>query len=80
MPTTDQLETQLEALTARVNAIDGIGLPSNIVSALAQLQASDQGQIRDLKQSLLIIQQQMMNNTALVQQCITLINSKLGVT
>jgi hypothetical protein len=77
--TLDQLSTMIDALTARVNAIDGINLPSSVASALATLQAANTSTNQDLKQSLLVIQQQLLTQTALLNQYIALVNTKLGV-
>ena len=57
--TTDQLSAMMDNLTARVAAVDGIGLPVGQSGRVAQVQAKQVGFAVDLKQLTTLLQQKL---------------------
>lgn len=57
MPTTDQLQTEIDALSARVNSIDGQGLSDPALAQILQMQSKIAGLQTTIRQSVLAMEQ-----------------------
>lgn len=79
MPTTDELKIQVDALTARVNAIDGIGLSAPAVGAIPTINNNIAGLRTTIKQSVLQMQQLYTDLKDSIDNYIVLFKSKFGI-
>jgi hypothetical protein len=78
MPTTDQLQTQLDALTTRVNNLDGLGLVDPNLGTVQLLQRQLNGLQTTIKQSVLKMEQLYLDLKATVNNYVTLFQQKFG--
>jgi hypothetical protein len=79
MPTTDQLQGELDALLARVNAIDGTGLSDPTLAVTAVLAAKIAGLQTTIVQSNLTLQKLLNDVRADVASLRAALNTHLGV-
>lgn len=76
---TDDLTTAVNALTARVNAIDGQNLPDPTKSQLNGLELELAGLRTTIRQVSLVLQANLKDLTTAVANLQTQINGQLGV-
>jgi len=76
---TDQLTDAVTNLTARLNQVDGAGLPVTSQSELAKLKADISGLKTTVEQVTLTLESQLNTVLAQIQSLATLLNSHLGV-
>jgi septation ring formation regulator EzrA len=79
-PTLSDLQTQITNLTARVNLLDGQGLPQNVQGFTAQTSANIAGVKSDINGVVLSLEAVNNQQFALLQQMVTAINALLNLT
>jgi uncharacterized coiled-coil protein SlyX len=78
MPTTDELQTQINSLTSRLTALDGVGLSAPQVGTIPTMQRDITGLRSTIKQSVLKMEQLYNDLSTLVSSYITLVRQKFN--
>ena len=79
-PSLPDLQSQITNLTARLNLLDGQGLPQNVQGFTAQTNASIAGVKSDINGVVLSLEATNNQQYALMQQMISAINALLNLT